>query len=66
LQPGPLGDSENVFKGHEFHYSSIIRESGAEPLFRAVTADGRDLKTVGLRKGTVMGSFMHLIDQEQD
>lgn len=46
---------------HEFHYSSIIKESG-EPLFEASDALGVDLGPQGLRAGSVSGSYMHLID----
>ncbi len=37
-------------------------EGEADRLFAARDAVGVDLGTVGLRRGTVSGSFMHLID----
>src|SRR5690606_33479149 len=49
-------------KAHEFHYASILREGEADRLFRARDAVGDDLGEVGLRAGSVSGSFMHLID----
>ncbi|MCB1387360.1 MAG: cobyrinic acid a,c-diamide synthase, partial [Nitratireductor sp.] len=54
----PLG---KVLSGHEFHYSSPLRETGA-PLFSARDALGADLGPCGLRAGRVMGSYLHVID----
>jgi cobyrinic acid a,c-diamide synthase len=59
---GPLGPPGAVFRGHEFHYASVVREGEADSLFRASDAEGRNLGAVGLRRGNVSGSFVHLID----
>lgn len=48
-------------KGHEFHYSTVAQQDAAAPLFRAQDAAGRDLGPMGLRHGTVMGSYAHVI-----
>ena len=50
------------FSAHEWHYASILHEGAAERLFQARDATGADLGALGLRAGTVMGSFCHLID----
>lgn len=50
---------------HEFHYSQATSEVG-EPLFVAQDASGTDLGAVGLRKGCVAGSYMHIIDAMAD
>lgn len=50
---------------HEFHYSQATSEVG-EPLFVAHDANGTDLGAVGLRKGRVAGSYMHIIDAIED
>ena len=47
-------------KAHEFHYATTVRAEGA-PLWQAQDAEGTDLGPVGLRKGRVSGSFVHLI-----
>ncbi|ADZ72327.1 cobyrinate a,c-diamide synthase [Polymorphum gilvum] len=47
--------------GHEFHYATILREGAADRLFAARDALGEDLGCLGLRAGTVMGSFAHVI-----
>ncbi len=46
---------------HEFHYASIVSEGAAERLFSAEDAEGTGLADMGLRIGTVMGSFAHVI-----
>jgi len=60
-----LGKAGARFRGHEFHYATIIEERGAEPLFRVSDAAARDLGCAGLRRGTVFGSFIHLIDRAE-
>ncbi len=50
-------------RGHEFHYSSIVKEGAADRLFEATTANGGALPAMGLRRGTVMGSFAHIISE---
>ncbi|MBD8554733.1 cobyrinate a,c-diamide synthase [Rhizobium sp. CFBP 8762] len=47
---------------HEYHYATIVSEGDADRLFHATDALGNDLGAVGLRRGRVAGSFMHLID----
>lgn len=61
---GPLGRAGDRFRAHEFHYATILRETGAPPLFAVRDLCGRDLGAAGLRRGTVAGSFLHLIDRE--
>ncbi|KZM49963.1 cobyrinate a,c-diamide synthase [Labrenzia sp. OB1] len=46
---------------HEFHYASIVSEGAADRLFRAQDAEGVALSDMGLRRGSVMGSFAHVI-----
>ncbi|APG91471.1 cobyrinate a,c-diamide synthase [Sinorhizobium americanum] len=53
---------EGPMTAHEFHYSTIVSEGAAEPLFAVSDAAGVDLGNAGLRRGSVAGSFMHLID----
>lgn len=50
-----------VLTGHEFHYSSVVSEGGAERLFEATDAFGEQLDPMGLRSGSVCGSFAHII-----
>lgn len=64
----PLGAAPwaHPVTAHEFHYASITREGPeqgkADRLFAAADAQGQYLGTIGLRSGTVMGSFAHVID----
>jgi cobyrinic acid a,c-diamide synthase len=60
----PLGPAGATFRGHEFHYARTIESDGA-PLFQAFDGEGASLGAVGAIKGTVMGSFMHLIDRTE-
>lgn len=46
---------------HEFHYASIVKETTADRLFAARDAEGNALPDMGLRAGSVMGSFAHII-----
>ena len=64
---GPLGAAGARFRGHEFHYASIVdgrrrasRSSRSPTPRRAISA------RAGLRRGSVAGSFIHLIDREED
>ena len=59
---GPLGAGGTGFRGHEFHYAAILREAAADPLFLCRDARDEDLAPAGCRRGTVMGSFVHLVD----
>lgn len=52
-----------VLRGHEFHYSSALKETG-DPLFEVCDARGENLGRAGLVRGSVAGSYLHLIDME--
>jgi cobyrinic acid a,c-diamide synthase len=47
--------------GHEFHYSTAEMSGAAESLFKASTAAGEDIGTMGQRLGKIMGSYAHII-----
>ena len=59
---GALGGAGASFRGHEFHYATVVSEGAAAPLWSAADAAGADLGASGLRRGPVFGSFFHLID----
>jgi cobyrinic acid a,c-diamide synthase len=46
----------------EFHYSTVVQEGQAERLFDAIDAAGEVVGPIGLCRGTVSGSYMHMID----
>ena len=48
------------FLGHEFHYTNVISAAGT-PLFTAYDANDQPLGAAGLRKGSVAGSYLHII-----
>ncbi len=60
----PLGEAGARYRAHEFHYASITEGGEAPALFACTDALGADLGAIGQRRGSVMGSFIHLIDSE--
>jgi len=62
---GPLGGARTRFRGHEFHFATVVEEGPGLPLFRAEDASGRELGETGLADRRVVGSFIHLIDLEK-
>ncbi|HEY5208725.1 MAG TPA: cobyrinate a,c-diamide synthase [Stellaceae bacterium] len=63
IGPGPLGEAGTPFRGHEFHYATILDEGGGDALFSVADADGATLGETGRVNGRVFGSFLHLIDR---
>jgi cobyrinic acid a,c-diamide synthase len=63
LAPGPLGIGGTPYRGHEFHYATILDEGAGEPLFAVADSDGASLGESGRIAGRVFGSFLHLIDR---
>lgn len=59
----PGSPLEGAFRGHEFHYATIVSEGAVSRLFAVADANGEELGEAGLRQGRVCGSFMHLIDR---
>lgn len=59
----PLGLAGGRFRSHEFHYATTVLADGGAPLFALADASGNDLGAAGLRRGSVFGSFIHLIDR---
>jgi len=62
LSDGPLGAAGSFFRGHEFHYATVLKEQDDASLFDCRDARGEDAGSAGCRRGRVMGSFVHLID----
>ncbi|MBR9864012.1 MAG: cobyrinate a,c-diamide synthase [Rhodobacteraceae bacterium] len=56
------GPWDTALKAHEFHYATTLKATG-DPLFGATDAEGTALPPMGLRAGTVSGSFAHVIDR---
>ncbi len=49
--------------GHEFHYSVEVQSGEGQPIFAVTDAMDQDLGNAGLRVGSVMGSYCHVIDR---
>ena len=58
---GVLGRTGGEVFGHEFHYATV-RSTGDENLIDCVDAAGAAVEEQGARRGTVSGTFFHLID----
>jgi len=58
-----LGPAGAAFRGHEFHYATVVDEGAGEKLFDCRDSLGRELGPGGRRCGSVFGSFVHLIDR---
>ncbi|MEM1266086.1 MAG: cobyrinate a,c-diamide synthase [Pseudomonadota bacterium] len=58
----PLGGPFTApLRGHEFHYATVVEEGPAARLFEVEDADGVTLPPVGHCRGSVSGSFAHVI-----
>ena len=60
---GVFGRKGTRFRGHEFHFASVLAQSPATPLFRTFNAELEPLGDTGLQVGNVLGSFVHLMDR---
>lgn len=61
----PFGAKGDRFRGHEFHYATILKEDGDAPVFTCRDSLGNSLGDFGRRVGSVSGSFLHLIDRRE-
>ncbi len=61
-----LGQAGTAYRGHEFHYATVLSEDFTknQPLFEAHDARGTEIGKAGLVNGTVAGSFVHLVDRQ--
>ena len=65
-EDGALGRGGTRFRGHEFHFASVLTQTPAKALFRTFNAEMEPLGDAGLRIDNVMGSFVHLMDLRGD
>jgi cobyrinic acid a,c-diamide synthase len=61
LAASALGAMGARFRGHEFHYATIVTRGEDRPLARARDAHGGAPEDSGLRRGSVTGTFFHAI-----
>jgi cobyrinic acid a,c-diamide synthase len=60
---GLLGEAGAAFRGHEFHYATVIDQGTDAPFAFASDAYGSEPAASGSRRGNVTGSFFHLVAQ---
>jgi cobyrinic acid a,c-diamide synthase len=63
LRPLAAGPWTKTLSAHEFHFASIVSEGEGDRLFESESASGESLGPIGLRRGRIMGSFAHVIDE---
>ena len=56
-------DRARRFRGHEFHYTTILEEPDA-PLAEVFDADGNPVPETGSVRGNVTGTFFHMIARD--
>ncbi len=61
LADGPLGPAGTLWRGHEFHYATVLDAAADPPFAELHNAEGELLGPAGGRRGLVSGSFFHLI-----
>ncbi len=62
LAQSPLGPAGAQYRGHEFHYSTVLDRGADAQLFAISDANGASLGQAGSIRGRVSGCFFHLID----
>ncbi len=62
LADSALGRAGTMLFGHEFHYASLVAASD-EPLVATEGASKDGLPEAGSRRGSVTGTFFHVIDR---
>ena len=60
----PLAGVNDVLTAHEFHYANELEKPDDDALFEITDALGELQARVGLQRGNVAGSFIHLIDRK--
>jgi len=66
LADSPIGSIGHKLRGHEFHYSTLLKTGPDEPLVRLSDGQGRPLGDAGSRRGLVTGTFFHAIAAQTD
>jgi cobyrinic acid a,c-diamide synthase len=60
----PIGAAGAQVRGHEFHHASLIERGSDEPLVELRDAQGSLVTESGSRRGSVSGTFFHVIATE--
>jgi cobyrinic acid a,c-diamide synthase len=61
LEAGPLGPRGTVLRGHEFHWSHIVRQDAPLPCaYRVRAARDGVVSETGVRTGPVWASYLHV------
>lgn len=63
LRPFPGRDAGAGFRGHEFHYATIISQPD-DPLANVYDANGNSVAETGSVRGNASGTFFHMIAED--
>ena len=63
LQNSVLGPAGARLRGHEFHYASVTHPGRDEAFATLRDGEGRALGQAGSQRGTVSGTFFHMLSQ---
>ncbi|MGV8996143.1 MAG: cobyrinate a,c-diamide synthase [Parvibaculaceae bacterium] len=66
LADSSLGQAGVTYRGHEFHYSTVLDRGHDKPLFSVIDANGTSLGETGSIRDNVTGSFFHIIDVREN
>jgi cobyrinic acid a,c-diamide synthase len=61
LEACPLGAAGASLHGHEFHYATLLEPGSDAPLAELFDAEAHALGVTGGRRGSVTGTFFHVI-----
>ena len=65
LAPIPGYGAGRVLRGHEFHYARVVAQPD-QPLADIRDASGEPAAETGSRRGSVTGSFFHMVDAVEE
>ncbi|MFY9698264.1 MAG: cobyrinate a,c-diamide synthase [Rhodoplanes sp.] len=65
IADSPIGPGGGMIRGHEFHYASLVEPGNDDPLADIFDGNGRRLGKTGGRRGSVTGTFFHVIAGER-
>ncbi len=57
----PIGKKNELVRGHEFHYATVLKQGEAQSIGEVTDANGTALGSAGMKLGNVTGTFFHKV-----
>jgi cobyrinic acid a,c-diamide synthase len=57
----PIGKKNELVRGHEFHYATVLKQGEAQSIGEVADANGTALGSAGMKLGNVTGTFFHKV-----